>query len=69
MLNNSVTILGQIITFLLGLFSTYIIFDFMSKFERNLYYKKHFYVIAYGVCQEFCVNFHKNFRIKLFKNN
>ncbi|KAJ50142.1 sensor histidine kinase YesM [Clostridium tetanomorphum] len=47
MLNNSVTILGQVITFLLGLFSTYIILDFMSKFERNLYYKKHFYVIAY----------------------
>ncbi len=47
MVNNSVTVLGQIIIFLLALFSTYIIFDFMSKFERNLYYKKYFYVIAY----------------------
>lgn len=47
MLNNSITVLGQVITFLLGMFSTYIIFDFMSKFKRNLYYKKYFYVIGY----------------------
>lgn len=40
-------ILTQIITLFLGLFSTYIVFDFMSQFGRNLYYKKYFYVIGY----------------------
>ena len=44
---NSVTVLGQIIIFLLGIFSTYIIFDFMSKFGRTKYYKKYFYVIGF----------------------
>lgn len=49
MVNNSITVLVQIITFLLGLFSTYIIFDFMSRLGRILYYKKYFYVIGYIV--------------------
>jgi sensor histidine kinase YesM len=45
--NGSLSILGQIIAILLGLFSTYIIFDFMSRFGRKLYYKKYIYVLAY----------------------
>ncbi|WP_392486540.1 sensor histidine kinase [Haloimpatiens sp. FM7315] len=48
-MSNSITILGKIITFILGFFSTYIILDFMSKFERNLYYKKIFYITAYFI--------------------
>lgn len=49
MLNNSITILGQIISIILGLFSTYIILYFMSRLERNLYYKKYVYVFGYIV--------------------
>lgn len=49
MLNDSITILGQIISIVLGLFSTYIIFYFMSSLERNLYYKKYVYVFGYIV--------------------
>lgn len=46
-MENSITFLGQGITILLGLFSTYIIFDFMSRFGRKLYYKKYIYIITY----------------------
>lgn len=46
-MDNSVTILGQIILLLLGFFSTFVIFNFMSKFEREVYRKKSFYVIGY----------------------
>lgn len=49
MLNDSITILGQIISIVLGLFSTYIIFYFMSSLGRNLYYKKYVYVFGYIV--------------------
>lgn len=49
MLNDSITILGQIISIILALFSTYIIFYFMSNLERNLYYKKYVYVFGYIV--------------------
>lgn len=49
MLNDSITILGQIISIILGLFSTYIILYFMSRLERNLYYKKYVYVFGYIV--------------------
>lgn len=41
--NGLVVILNYFISF----FSTYIIFDFMSKFDRKLYYKRHIYIIAY----------------------
>ncbi|MFL0249391.1 sensor histidine kinase [Clostridium neuense] len=47
MLNDSITILEQIISIVLGLFSTYIIFYFMSSLKRNLYYKKYVYVFGY----------------------
>ena len=47
MMNNSIAPLQQIISILLGLFSTYIIFDFMNRFNRNLYYKKYRYIMAY----------------------
>jgi two-component system, LytTR family, sensor histidine kinase AgrC len=47
MVNNSIALLQQIISLLLGLFSTYIIFDFMSRFQRNLYNKKYRYVVGY----------------------
>lgn len=46
-MDNSVSILGQIILVLLGFFSTFIIFNFMSKFEREVHQKKYLYVIAY----------------------
>lgn len=49
MLNDSITILGQIISIILGLFSTYIIFYFMSSLERNIQYKKYVYVLFYIV--------------------
>lgn len=47
MLNNSIQILGQIIAILLGFFSTYIIFDFMKRFKRNIYHKRYVYILAY----------------------
>lgn len=47
MMSNSITMFGQVITFLLGLFSTYVIFDFLTRFDRKLYYKKYVYVIGY----------------------
>lgn len=47
MFDNSITVFSQVIAVLLGLLSTYIIFDFMSKFERSLYYKKYVYILAY----------------------
>ncbi|EQB86786.1 hypothetical protein M918_12570 [Clostridium sp. BL8] len=46
-MDNSVTILGQIILVLLGFFSTFVIFNFMSKFEREVYRKKSLYVVGY----------------------
>lgn len=47
MLENSVTIVGQAVSIVLGIFSTYIIFNFMTNFERNIHYKKYVYVISY----------------------
>lgn len=47
MLNDSITILGQTISIILGLFSIYIIFHFMGSLERNLYHKKYVYVFGY----------------------
>ena len=47
MFDNSITVFSQVIAVLLGMLSTYIIFDFMSKFTRTLYYKKYLYVLAY----------------------
>lgn len=47
MIENSVSIIGQAISVILGMFSTYIIFYFMSHVERNIYYKKYIYGIAY----------------------
>ncbi|WP_234117303.1 sensor histidine kinase [Clostridium hydrogenum] len=47
MLNDSITILGQTISIILGLFSIYIIFYFMGSLERNLYHKKYVYVLGY----------------------
>ena len=47
MLDNSITVFSQVIAVLLGMISTYIIFDFMSKFGRTLYYKKYVYVGTY----------------------
>lgn len=44
---DSVKVLSQVITVLLGMISTYIIFDFMSRFGRTLYYKKYLYILAY----------------------
>lgn len=49
MIENSVSIIGQSISIILGMFSTYIIFYFMGHIERNIYYKKYVYVIAYIV--------------------
>lgn len=47
MFDNSITVFSQVIAILLGVLSTYIIFDFMSKFGRTLYYKKYVYILAY----------------------
>lgn len=49
MIENSVSIIGQAISVILGMFSTYIIFYFMSHIERNIYYKKYVYLIFYIV--------------------
>ena len=38
-----------IIIFLLQIFSLYIVFDFMSKFERTLYNKKSDYILSYFI--------------------
>lgn len=48
-MDNSITVLGQIILTMLGLFSTYIIFNFMSGFNRSIYRRKYYYLIAYTV--------------------
>lgn len=48
-MDNSITVLGQIILTMLGLFSTYIIFNFMSGFNRSIYRRKYYYLIAYAV--------------------
>ncbi|MCD3298083.1 ATP-binding protein, partial [Clostridium botulinum C/D] len=42
---NSVSVLANIVTILIGFFSTYIIFGFISKLERNLYYKRYVYIL------------------------
>lgn len=44
---DTITILGNLIMFILGLFSTYIILNFMSKFERNIYYSEYAYIFVY----------------------
>ncbi|OPJ60951.1 sensor histidine kinase [Clostridium oryzae] len=47
MINDAFRIFEQIVIILIGFFSTYIIFYFMSRFERTLYRRKYVYVIAY----------------------
>nr|WP_307906161.1 GHKL domain-containing protein [Clostridium botulinum] len=46
---NSVSVLANIVTILIGFFSTYIIFGFISKLERNLYYKRYVYILVYFI--------------------
>lgn len=40
-------ILVIVINYFLAFFSSYIVFDFMSKLNRNKYYKKYVYILAY----------------------
>lgn len=47
MIMDSIGVLSQVIVVLIGMVSTYIILDFMSRFGRTLYYKKYVYVLAY----------------------
>ena len=49
MIDNSISILGQVISIILGMFSTYIVLNFMHKFKRNVFYKKYVYIIVYIV--------------------
>ncbi|MEG2194436.1 MAG: GHKL domain-containing protein [Terrisporobacter sp.] len=49
MINNSITVIGNILSLFLGMFSTYIIFDFMRRFNRRLHYNKFIYIVAYGM--------------------
>lgn len=47
MIADPVGLLSQVMGILLGMVSTYIIFDFMNRFGRTLYYKKYVYVLVY----------------------
>lgn len=47
MIKDSVSIVYQILSTLLGLFSTYIIFDFLKRFNKTIHYKKYIYIVAY----------------------
>ena len=49
MIDNSISILGQVISIILGMFSTYIVLNFMHNFKRNVFYKKYVYIIVYIV--------------------
>lgn len=40
-------IMFLVVSYSISLFSTFIVFDFMSKFERKIYRKKYFYIISY----------------------
>ena len=46
MIKDSVSIVYQILSILLGLFSTYIIFDFLKRFNKTIHYKKYIYIVA-----------------------
>ena len=46
MIDNSISILGQVISIILGMFSTYIVLNFMHNFKRNVFYKKYVYIIV-----------------------
>lgn len=46
-MNDSFQIIFIILSYLCSFFSTYIVFDFMSKFGRIIYKKKYIYVISY----------------------
>lgn len=48
-MNSSIEILASLINILLGFFSTFIIFDFLSRFKRNKFYSKYVYLIAYVI--------------------
>lgn len=47
MIENSISIISQVISVILGIFSTYIIFNFMSNFKRNIFYKRKVYILVY----------------------
>lgn len=47
MIKDSVSIVYQILSILLGIFSTYIIFDFLKRFNKTIHYKKYIYIVAY----------------------
>ncbi len=49
MFDNPISVFSQIISVLLGFLSTYIIFDFMSKLGRTIYYKKYIYISLYCI--------------------
>lgn len=49
MIDNSISILGQVISIILGMFSTYIVLNFMYNFKRNVFYKKYVYILVYIV--------------------
>ena len=49
MIDNSISILGQVISIILGMFSIYIVLNFMHNFKRNVFYKKYVYIIVYIV--------------------
>ena len=46
-MSNSIELLASFINILLGLFSTFIIFDFLGRFKRSIFYPKYIYIIAY----------------------
>lgn len=48
-------ILIIILSYLISFFSTYIVFDFMSRFDRNIHHKKYVYIISYIVFTIFLI--------------
>lgn len=46
-MSNSIELLASFINILLGLFSTFIIFDFLGRFKRSIFYPKYIYIITY----------------------
>ena len=65
-MDSSLSLLGLTITILLGFFSTYIIFDFMARFNRKNYYDKKVYILAY--CIYTGILFVANFNFSAFVN-
>lgn len=47
MMNNAIYLLANIVNIILGFFSTFIVFDFLKRFNRKIFYPKYVYVIAY----------------------